>query len=280
MTEISSELSAEAKAIIEKTGGFIHKNGTPLQIAAYEYVKNPDNKNRDELIEQLGQYQNDDGGWANGIEVEYQGTVSSPMAVAAALGYLYLFNLKNTTLYEKTLMYLEKNQLENGSWDDVEAINQFEIPPYMGPSIYVEYKTGMIIKWLTCLELDNKELLTKGIQYMISVFDSFKESGDMWSALAYVNAFAKQDDSLSEKGAILQWAGGVLSTMQQESQEMAWFMLQGMIYDDDPALLGMKEDVIGKIRDNQLPDGSWPHKFGVYNQVWAAILIARFLEKA
>ncbi len=51
-----------------------------------------------------------------------------------------------------------------------------------------------------------------------------------------------------------------------------------MIYDDDEMIFKLKNQVLRSIKDNQLENGAWPHQFGVYNQVWAAILIIRYLK--
>lgn len=40
----------------------------------------------------------------------------------------------------------------------------------------------------------------------------------------------------------------------------------------------MQEQVFTAIHENQLPDGSWPHPFGPYNAVWAAVLVLRYLR--
>jgi len=144
-------------------------------------------------IEAFKRYQNEDGGWANGLEIEYNGNVSTPMTTAAALGYIYLFDLSKTKLFSRTLHYLKSMQKENGSWDDPEEITRFELPPYMGPGIYVEFKTGMIIKWLSRLNLntEDREMIIRTRDYLIDEFPQVSKGDDMWSAISYINAFGE-----------------------------------------------------------------------------------------
>ena len=240
-------------------------------------------------IEALRRYQNEDGGWANGLEIEYTGNVSTPMTTAAALGYIYLFNLSETELLTSTLHYLRSTQKDNGSWDDPEEIMRFELPPYMGPGIYVEFKTGMIIKWLSRMNLDikDREMTRRARDYLIEEFPRVSKEDDMWSAIAYINAFGelplseqlKQSEHMPE---IMGWAMGILmpdGPPDPDADELPWIFVQGMIHDDSPAINPMKEKVADAIATNQLQSGGWHHQFGTYNAVWAAILITRFLRR-
>jgi len=237
-------------------------------------------------VEALRRYQNEDGGWANGLEIEYNGNVSTPMTTAAALGYIYLFDLSETELLSRTLHYLRSTQKENGSWDDPEEITRFELPPYMGPGIYVEFKTGMIIKWLSRLNLntEDREMIIRAKDYLIEEFPQVSKGDDMWSAIAYINAFSElppleKSEHIQE---IMGWAIGILmpdGPPDPDTDELEWAFVQGMIHDDSPTLDSMKEKVADAIRKNQLQSSGWQHQFGTYNAVWAAILIVRFLQK-
>jgi len=81
---------------------------------------------------------------------------------------------------------------------------------------------------------------------------------------------------------ILEWAMGIMMPQglpDADADELPWMYAQGMIHDDSPALGARKEKIAYAIRNNQLPSGGWPHQFGTYNAVWAAILITKFLQK-
>ncbi len=265
--------------IIKKAEKFIRKNGTDLQISAMNFLGGRIEKK--DLISSLTPYQNEDGGWGNGLEIEYQGDISTPMTTAAALGYIRLFDLSESELFKNTVIYLENTQAGNGSWDDTEAISKFDLPPYMGPGVYVEYKTGMILKWLKRIGNAGK-LLEKGYSYMITVFPGISKTEDFWSAVSYINAFIDYPDDEVRK-RIVSWAGSILSagsTGPGSKEEADWFRLQGQILDDTPFAPEMIESTIDTVKQNQLPDGGWPHMFGIYNQVWAAVLIIRFLTKS
>lgn len=234
-------------------------------------------EDKEKGVEVLKKYQNEDGGWANGLEIEYTGSVSTPMTTAAALGYIYFFDLSETELLLKTLDYLSSTQKENGSWDDPKEITRFELPIYMGPGIYVE------LKWLNRMNLNKEynEMIKRARDYLIKEFPRLSKGDDMWSAIAYINAFGESPMS-EQTSELIEWAMGILMPNGPPdllADELEWTFVQGMIHDDSPALYVNKDKVTSSIKKNQLPSGGWPHQFGTYNAVWAAILIIRFLKK-
>jgi len=267
--------------IYEKAKAFIMEKGSAAQKVCFEYIDGVASK--EDVVQAIGKYQNPDGGWANGLEVEYQGDISSPMTTAAALSYLHLFDLKDTELMERTLEYLKGTQRADGSWDDVDGILGFPLPEYFGPNKFVEYKTGMIVKWLKRMDLREDELMIRGIDYLINKFDFYKGVEDFWTAGAYLGVFTEFPEA-ERASEIIEWGIGVMTNAAKgaennDPEAMPWMQVQGMIYEDDKMLIPLKEKVVEAIRANQLPNGSWPHPFGDYNAVWVAVLISRYLKR-
>ena len=260
------------KKIYSKAVSFINENGSNIQKSLYKYVLGQEKK--ENIVRKLQEFQNEDGGWANGLEIEYQGKISSIMTTATALGYIYLFGLEDSKLTNNTLKYLNNTQNESGYWDDDDEIRQADIPPYYLPGRFIEYKTGMILKWVRRLELDNK-MIDNGYRFMINYRDEI-ENPDMWTAIGYINAFVEYKGDSSQE--IVNWAVNILNQNEAFNEELNWQKIQGMIYDDDEMIFKLKGQILRSIKDNQLENGAWPHQFGVYNQVWAAILIIRYLK--
>ncbi|MCX7710538.1 MAG: hypothetical protein N2484_11920 [Clostridia bacterium] len=260
------------KELWNKAEKYIYENGSSLQKACMDFVAGRGDKQR--IIEELSVYQNPDGGWAKGLEIEYPGLASSPYTTAAALGYISKFGLSETKIFEDTLNHLKKSQRENGMWDDTEEILQYPHPPYMGPGIYTEYKTGMILKWLLRLNVSEKETMDRALRYLLEIFDEVAGKNDFWSAVAYSGAFSLLPH-LVEYPKIMEWSMRIL--MPQEGQ-LGWQQVMGMIEDDIPIPDQAMEISIQLIKQNQEADGGWPHPFGTYNRVWSAIYILRFLK--
>ncbi|QUH30635.1 prenyltransferase/squalene oxidase repeat-containing protein [Vallitalea guaymasensis] len=255
-----------------KAEKYIYENANSLQKACMDYIADKGNKKK--IIQELSTYQNADGGWVNGLEVEYPGSASSPFTTAAALGYIAKFDLKDTSLYHNTLAYLKDTQHQNGMWDDTDKILAFPHPPYMGPGIYPDYKTGMILKWLLRLNTIDKAMINGARDYMIQAFDEISSKTDFWSAVAYSGAFSMLPH-VKEYSKIMEWSMKIL--MPNESQ-FGWQQVMGMIEDDTPIPEQAYDMAIKLINENQEEDGGWPHQFGTYNRVWSAIYILRFLK--
>ncbi len=259
------------KAVVLNASSYIKDNGTGLQKSCLEYVLGRGSK--DKVREELSGYQNSDGGFSNGLEIEYQGPVSSPFSTAAALGYIFRFDLADTELLEKALRYLRKNQKQDGSFDDESGMLAYPHPEYMGPGIYVDFKTGMILKWLRRLKIDEEGLINRAQQFLLDNFDRISEGRDLWSAAAYASAFADQRQ-LPEYPRIMEWC---MSILAPEPDVFGWQQAMGMIEDDMDIPEQVLPNTLKMISERQQSDGGWPHQFGTYNRVWAAIFIVRFL---
>lgn len=264
--------------VYDKARKYILENGSDAQNKLFLFLMGEESK--DAAVKAISSYQNEDGGWANGLEIEYQGNISSPMTTAAALGYICMFELQDASLYSKTLEYLSTVQKENGSWDESKEITKFNIPPHYVPGNSVVFVTGMIIKWLRRLNTESDEMLNKAVDFMLKNYESKDRKENFWTAVGYINAFSEL--SYTDKmPQIMEWAVGILTPpegMNTPKNELPWPQVNGMIHDDDKMLMVLKEKVIKAIEKNQETDGGWPHQFGTYNRVWAAILIVRFLK--
>ncbi len=261
------------REIIQRAGGYIRENGTPLQKACLDFLEEKGTK--DDIVKALSPYQNEDGGWANGLEIEYPGLVSSPYTTAVALGLIHKFSLSEHGLLLDTLDYLKSTQLENGMWDDTPQMLQFPHPPYMGPGVYTEYKTGMILKGLLRLNVHQTAMIDRAITYMADSFEEISKRNDFWSAVAYSGAFSFLPHH-PKYPQIMEWS---MKLLMPEGAGFGWQQAMGMIEDDIPIPETVQSLTLELIQKHQEPDGGWPHLFGTYNRVWSAIYIVRFLLK-
>ena len=261
------------KEVLKKATEYVLENGTDLQKSCVNYLMGEGD--RQSIIEELAQYQNSDGGWANGLEMEYRGNVSSPFTTAAALSHIYKFNLNDSNLLKKTLDYLKNTQYSNGMWDDPDEMNQFEHPDFMGKGIYTEYKTGIILKWLIRLKVDDREMIDRATNYMLENFDEISKKNDFWSAVAYSSAISVLPGCKKQE-KIMEWS---MKILMPKGSEFGLKQVMGMIEDDMPIPEQAMNNALKIIKDTQENDGGWPNPFGEYNRVWSAVSIIRFLVK-
>lgn len=70
----------------EKARKFIYRNARPLDLARWQY--HFEGGRKENVIEALSAYQNEDGGFGHGLEADFWNPNSSPMATSAAAQYL------------------------------------------------------------------------------------------------------------------------------------------------------------------------------------------------
>lgn len=94
----------------EKARQFIYKNARPLELAKWQY--HFENGSKEAVLNALSFYQNEDGGFGNGLEADYLNPNSSPMATWAATETLREIELadRNHPIVKGILRYLESGE--------------------------------------------------------------------------------------------------------------------------------------------------------------------------
>lgn len=111
---------------------FITKEGRPLEKWIYEDYFNKSCS--DEIIQELRKYQNDDGGFGNGLEPDFRLPYSS--AMASSIGFKHLTKIDNNPeamdMIKKGIEYLEKTfSKERNGWFAVpKEVNDFPHTPW------------------------------------------------------------------------------------------------------------------------------------------------------
>lgn len=90
---------------------------------------------RGEVIEALAVNQRDDGGWTR-TDKDFQGDLSIITATFVAFQWLNWIGDRNSQVLLDTLDFLRRTQREDGSWDEPEAIVDFNPPFWMLPGRY------------------------------------------------------------------------------------------------------------------------------------------------
>lgn len=108
-----------SKQAFHKTSEWIKRNARPLEAARWEYLF--ENGSKERVIYYLSAYQNDDGGFGNGIEPDFWLPSSSPMATWAAGQILMEIDVDpNEQIVQSMISYLMKTpQTEECMWPTV-----------------------------------------------------------------------------------------------------------------------------------------------------------------
>lgn len=256
-----------------KAKAYVLEKGSKFQQAYAKWLEGE--VSQAQLISELKAYQNEDGGFAHGLEIEYQGEASATITVAAALGYMARIGIKGGEVYDKTVAYLKAIQGEDGSFDDEEKVDRFPHPDYMGKGIYVPYKTGVALKWLMIMGCKEKDMIEAAYGYMEREFSEVSKTKDIWNALGYIGAFVQRMD-LPIAGKVIEWCTSVFMGEQQPAK---WMQYSGRIEAGEAIMPEEVDDVLREMKANQESDGGWQQPFGEYNRVWQAVFMMQFMKE-
>ena len=102
---------------------WMKRNARPLDNARWEYFF--EGKSKENVIQYLSAFQNEDGGFGHGIEPDFWNPYSSPMATWAAAQVLYEIGAnKDEPIVQSMIAYLIKtSDAETGMWESVRPEN-------------------------------------------------------------------------------------------------------------------------------------------------------------
>jgi hypothetical protein len=114
---------------IEKARQFFEHHGRDIDRIRFDYHFG--SASQEALLETLGRYQNPDGGFGHGLEVDIKAPDSNPFATELALLICIQADVPvSHPLLTRTVEYLEQSQFEDGSWRFSEGIYQHELAPW------------------------------------------------------------------------------------------------------------------------------------------------------
>ncbi len=96
----------------EKAKQFIYRNGDLLtrKRFAYHFEK----ASKQAVLDALACYQNDDGGFGHGLELDFMCPASSGICMEMALGYLLELEIHDGPVFENAIKWILTNQTKNG----------------------------------------------------------------------------------------------------------------------------------------------------------------------
>ena len=103
----------------ESARSFVYRNARPLDLALWQY--HFENHDKENILKVLSFYQNDDGGFGNGLELDFLNPLSSPISTWKATEILREidFNDKSHPIIKGILKYLDSNadfSTEHNQW--------------------------------------------------------------------------------------------------------------------------------------------------------------------
>ena len=241
---------------VQKAIGFIEENGTKLEKYRLNHLLG---KGRDDEVPlgYLRRLQNDDGGFPYDDE---KGKLSSVNSTGVNLSLIVELGLTELDVCRKTLEYLMSVQGEDGSWDESQAINQYNPPFWNMPG---DLKTKMwltanILNYLVQLGYRESEAVRKAAQFLLKNRDEKgKFAGFLHSTWISVGVFGQLEGVNSKvvKKA-LRVIEQNIDRMEDGAVDFIWclecFYLAGIGKDDS-----LVRKCIDRVIKSQRQDGAW-----------------------
>jgi len=253
-----------------KAQRFVEENGTELQKYRLDYLLA---KQRDDEVplRYLRRLQNSDGGFPYGDE---EGKLSSINSVSSNLGLMIELGLSDSDVCRKTIDYLMSVQGEDGSWDENEAITQYD-PPFWdmpGDLKTAMWLTASILSFLIQLGYGKSEAVRKGVGFLLKHRDEKgKFAGFLHSTWIAVGVFGQLEGIDSD---VVRRALSILERnfklLEDGASDFAWclesFHVAGM-----PKEHPLAKMCIDRLTDLQREDGAWTSADGEEYTVAATI---------
>lgn len=116
-------------SVVERAGEFLRAHGRDIERARFAY--HFENAPVQRVIDALAAYQNDDGGFGNGLEVDIKAPDSNPFATELALLICIQTGIPGShDLLQRTERYLEETQHEDGDWRFSGGVYEHELAPW------------------------------------------------------------------------------------------------------------------------------------------------------
>lgn len=121
-----------SREMVDNIYNWILDNGRKLEVERFKYHFKQGKVN--DVLNELSNYKNEDGGFGHGIESDFWTPYSSPLASSVACKILWEIGFKeNHKIIEDSLGYFENNKfnMENGTWQTViEENNNYPHAPW------------------------------------------------------------------------------------------------------------------------------------------------------
>lgn len=118
-----------AESRVDPVIDFLQGEGYPLGVAIVRHLWRDGSPG--EIIAALDAYQNPDGGFGNGLEVDIKAPVSNPFAARLAMQAMRLVDLDaSAAMRAKLLTWLADNQHEDGDWHFAREVYDAPLAPW------------------------------------------------------------------------------------------------------------------------------------------------------
>jgi hypothetical protein len=272
---LTSEQVARAEHAAERCLQFERNVDFPLGVVLVEHHFG--NGSAEAVIDALAAFQNDDGGFGKGLEVDIKSPVSNPFAARLAMGILLsLRDRPGHPVFDRLEAWLNANQAEDGDWHFSPEVYEAELAPWFAGWTFPSLNPACCVAGLgNALGLLTKETLDRTAR-LFAAKGTVEEAGtaEFYNLLPYVEYFRSiyHPDRDAYLDAI---AENITRTAANGKYDDASHFLDqalgggpDLVARLDPATISTYVD---RLLDEQADDGGWPNP---YSEPWRPLASA------
>jgi len=266
---LNDEQRLRAEAAVEHALAFLEAQNYPLGGALIRHAWTDGSP--EDVVQALSAFQNPDGGFGKGLEVDIASPVSNPFAARLAMQALLAIDLDaSEEMRDRLKSWLVANQNADGDWHFAREVYDAPLSPWFAAWEFPSLNPACCVAGCAIpLELTTPSML----QRVLGLFErkASREqaaSGDFYGMLPYVEyvRVATVDDRDGWFDAI---ANGIRKAAESDAYgDASHFFAQAL-----PAGPGVTSRLPGelletwtdRLLDEPLPDGGWPTP---YNEAW------------
>ena len=255
---------------------FLEGAGFPLGVADHRHAWNEGSAGA--AVEQLGAFQNDDGGFGRGLEVDIESPASNPFAARLAMSILLgLDNRRPTSLESNLQRWLVANQDEDGDWHFSSETKAGSLAPWFAgwtfPSLNPACCLAGLANRLGIATPDTLERVSRLFAEKATLEEA--RTGDFYTLLPYAE-YAGGVDWANRDSFVDAIAGNIVEGARAGTYADAEHFWEHVVGGGPDVAAGIPVEVLSqnasRLLTEQVPDGGWPTP---YNDAWRPFFTAQ-----
>jgi hypothetical protein len=263
------ELATMSHAVVARAGAFLEAHGREVDRARFAFHFGAGSQTA--LLEALGHYQNEDGGFGHALEVDISAPDSNPFATELALtACLWASVPAEAPQLRRAEAYLERTQMPDGDWRFSDGVLAHEIAPWFAhwewPNLNPACTTSGLARQLGA---GSPQLHERAAQLFerLARTDAIPD-GDFYAVRPYAYYFLAETPHPRRdayRDAVANW---LLLQHREDAQDGNHFF-EYIRTPDSPIAQRLPSDVLherlNRLVAEQSEDGGWPSP---YNAAW------------
>ncbi len=265
--------------VVDRTIGFLETQGRPVELAWVRLIAGTGSIA--EVIQALSAYQNEDGGFGQGLEVDIKAPDSQPFAARLAMQTMIDCGIGNTEpVAQRLAEWLEAEQGEDGCWRLPASVFEHPLAPWFAHWEFPSLNPALCLAGLASqLGIGSPRLFERVGQLLATIGDpAAAETGAFYDVLPYAEYFAWIDHPDREI-YLTALAAGIARRVAAGEYEDAGHFFDHVGGPTSAIARRMAPEVIGdqldRLLGEQEADGGWPTP---YDPVWRAWFSARAIS--